>query len=1190
MLNDIRLHLHPNEEIQIALEKEQADKLQQQFIANQAAFSQHIPNIAANIQNHVSTQLSIFVDSKGQMNIIDIASGNTFYGFDVDHEIDKQVENWPAHSVVLDLKKLGSQKTVGAKSCFDDFVDYTQALEKASRRNPADTLVIMGLGKGRHINTLIDSSAAQNIIIYEPNWELFYCSLYCSDWHQILAKAAIAGKRLFLQLGNDASKLYEDLNELKSAFEVRHLWFYKHYNHDSFDAIFSSLRQGEYYLLESPVLITENTDFKDYILPWTASFDVSQWHSIDPNNELLRDNLVAFKHYFPALHLQFSDYEYQQWQAIMHRQSGEVNLFHRNSATLLNVEKARQTGEALASHFQRYPNRDGLIFGYEQDKLKYYLHNTFVRRTATILRAQNDEIGELPENIKALIFFGIDSGYTIEALIQSNSIDCLILCEPNPDFFYSTLFAINWADILKCVDQAQQRIYINIGEAGSHLFSDLNRQFVNIGPHVLNETYFVQGYQNKLLSRAIKDLRDQLKVTFTLGENLDHALYGIEHTKYGLANGVPVMAAKAPSLLPKSLLELPVFIVGNGPSLDESIKLVLENREKIIVISCGTALQALYRYGITPDFHAEVEQNRATFDWASRVNAPDFLKSITLISVNGIHPDTSALYKDTLVAFKTGEASSISAMAMLGEKRFSQLSQSFPTVSNLALDFFTTLGFKQIYLLGVDLGFVDYDNHHSKNSGYFENGKPIYDYQKNLAKSMPIRGNFREQVFTKAEFNLSRTMMEQLLTHYQIDVFNLSDGAYIQGAAPLTPEQVLIVNDTINSVDMHAALRKAFIDIEGDIRGMYKSAYSSRLLNEQVEVLMAFTEWDLTSTEQVNDLVLQQREFLNDKLYEGKSLFGYYFYGSLNYMCAALTKAAMASDEQQVVANASKILQYWRRLLEDFSAIVSNGNYVFDSATAFVQKREALNLARMPSIRDIQLCVFNPQARAYFATFVDSEISVVANLPHDNKDTLVFVCSEADTKLIMANAEKLRAKQNVLLMYHDIKQLPQDFIRYIEDHPNLCLCYIPAFALGSDAALYLEGERPISSALEVFHFAKARLLDASRYSWIIFKPQFCETGLNRALELHQDEYTSNATQFIEQNMQYAMHQSPAYSFKHYIGITDTNDNDLSITDSLGNRGLFIQRPLQAYELLGEWKSREELVEILQQLQEHTLRV
>jgi len=252
-----------------------------------------------------------------------------------------------------------------------------------------------------------------------------------------------------------------------------------------------------------------------------------------------------------------------------------------------------------------------------------------------------------------------------------------------------------------------------VGEAGSALFSDINSQFLVAGPHLLADTYFFQSYDNDVLARVVKDLRDQLKITFSLSENLDHAMYGIEHTKYALHHKIPAMAANAPSLISNKVRRLPLFIVGNGPSLDNNIEIVKAYRKQILVVSCGTALQALHRYGITPDFHAEVEQCRATFDWTSRVNDPEYLKSITLVSVNGIHPDTCNIFKEALFGFKAGESSCSSAISIFGKERFSLLNKAYPTVTNLAVNFFLKLGFTNLYLLGVDLGFVDYNMHSS---------------------------------------------------------------------------------------------------------------------------------------------------------------------------------------------------------------------------------------------------------------------------------------------------------------------------------------------------------------------------------------------------------------------------------------------------------------------------------------------
>jgi hypothetical protein len=177
-------------------------------------------------------------------------------------------------------------------------------------------------------------------------------------------------------------------------------------------------------------------------------------------------------------------------------------------------------------------------------------------------------------------------------------------------------------------------------------------------------------------------------------------------------------------------------------------------------------------------------------------------------------------------------------------------------------------------------------------------------------------------------------------------------------------------------------------------------------------------------------------------------------------------------------------------------------------------------------------------------------------------------------------------------MYNNENALTDDLIHLVEARLNVCLCYMPAYAdfQGDKLEQTLEGELPLVDANEALHFARARLLDVDKYAFILFKPRFCETGLNRALDIKKDEYTSLATQYIEQNITYGVNKSPAFVFKHYIGFTRSDDGALTTTDALGNRGMRMTRALAPYEMLGDWQVREDVVEVIKNLQEQTLSV
>jgi hypothetical protein len=1203
MQNDIRLHLAKNEQQQSDIESTLAKQLQTRFEQNVRAFVRHIPSIGEKIQKQGLQNHSIFVDKHAQTNIVNVGRGSSFYHFNVDDDIKKQCETLYAHSALIDINQ--RQKADAHIQSFDDYLRFIHQNQTQLTQVSADTVVIFGVGKGAHIAPLIDAlagnSAASKIVIYEENWEYFYCSLFCCSWAQILEDCAQRSISLFLQLENNAASLNSDLAELRSVCDIRHILFFKHYNSTNFDYYMQQLRQGNNEVLFHPLPDLGELGFENYVAPWTPAFLPEQWQAVSADNEHLQKNLQAFATYFPSIADTFEDYEYRAWQPIQHIHSGQINLFNIKSCSVLTIEQASDYGQSIARHFIQYPNQDGLIFGYESPKLKHYLHNTFIRRASTVLKHQKDDKGELASQIKSLILFGLESGYSFAALLESVEVDNLFVCEPNPDFFYASLFAIDWAGILKHIDESEKRIYLNVGEAGSALYSDINSQFLAAGPHLLADTYFFQGYENAMLTSAVRDLREQLQVTFSLSENFDHALYGIEHTKHALQHKVPAMAAKPHQLISKATRQLPLFIVGNGPSLDGSIEALKEHRENIIVVSCGTALQALHSYGVTPDFHAEVEQCRATFDWASRINDTQYLKKITLVSVNGIHPDTSSIYKNTLFAFKAGESSTASATSMLGIDKFAMLGKAYPTVTNLAVNFFLELGFTQLYLLGVDLGFVDYNKHHSSQSGYFENGKQVYDYQENLAKSMPVKGNFRELVYTKAEFNISRLMMEQVLCDYKADIYNLSDGVFVRGTHPLQADDVLIANNDIVRQKLHEDVRNAFIILDTDAEKMYKAAFNQNILNEQIKRLEIICAQQIVSKEDVETLIENCRELIADNFAKGRSLFVYYFYGSLNYLCATLGKALMSADQDQAIENAQRVLLYWHRLVEDAKLMLNHGGYLLDTSASFSEKREAPLCKTLSAT----LTVYSPALANYLTlSDISPQYILATELPRPEKSLSCIVVltneqelSECEAQFTATWQTQLAAceQANVLIVYTDAVLFPLLHARFSEGLPKqICMVYMPFWpgaSAGTEQNTALNPSIPLIEREEAMQFLFARLKDANTFSHILFKARFDEIGLIRAFDKKEDEYSSEAVDYLALHfsaLKQAQHVSTqqVFSFNRYIGVSKEHTSQPSLEDAMHNRGLLLHRAIEAYELLGEWYKTPEAEAIRSHLQEH----
>ena len=602
------------------------------------------------------------------------------------------------------------------------------------------------------------------------------------------------------------------------------------------------------------------------------------------------------------------------------------------------------------SAFTKKPNKDGLLLSYKGKKLKGYLHYQLVEACNAMIQNITEVQSTLPEKVKSLIMFGVGIGYSVEALMKNHDTEMLFICEPNKDFFYASLYAIDWSEIIQSFDEGKKRLYLNIGDDGSNLTNDLLVQFQSVGPYVLANTFFYQAYINEKLTDAVAQLREQLLVIIAMGDYFDNAKYGIAHTRWALESNIPFLLSDEKRRLTSKFLDVPVFIVGNGPSLDDLLETLKAECSRAIVISCGTALYALHKNGITPDFHAEIETNRSTFDWLSRIDDTNYLQSITLLSCNGIHPDSARLFGNTLLAFKQGEASTVSFTEVYKKHPFKLLNFSYPTVLNFAADLVTTIGFKDVYLFGTDLGFVSDDYHHSKSSGYYDNeGQELYSYASNHQISLVVKGNFKPWVKTKYEFKVSKNVLEQIFASKSSYIYNLSNGAQIKGAEALFADDVLIVS---TAEQKQQALSKISSDIfspaENEVLlSKFDARYDLEFLFEELTVLEKLLAKPIVAKSDIEELVSEQREFIVSSFLRNKSLVFYYLNGTFNYINSIFSNLLNVMDEELVVETGNSLRETWKGFASDFLTLLEYSQYELDAVSPHTSLRRNKVLAEL---------------------------------------------------------------------------------------------------------------------------------------------------------------------------------------------------------------------------------------------------
>ena len=174
--------------------------------------------------------------------------------------------------------------------------------------------------------------------------------------------------------------------------------------------------------------------------------------------------------------------------------------------------------------------------------------------------------------------------------------------------------------------------------------------------------------------------------------------------------------------------------------------------------------------------------------------------------MNTVSQKVIDLFGDVYIYFKPNDGGTELMRTALGQDDFNNylhLFSSNPTVSNAALAFAVKLGFKNIYFHGVDLGYIDPNYHHSKDSLYFEKNKKIADFDGHAQNNKIVKGNFVDTVFSSMIFDWSRHTLEHVLRtpgNEELNCYNCSNGAKIERATPLKINEIDLTDGSLPSI------------------------------------------------------------------------------------------------------------------------------------------------------------------------------------------------------------------------------------------------------------------------------------------------------------------------------------------------------------------------------------------------------
>ncbi len=380
-----------------------------------------------------------------------------------------------------------------------------------------------------------------------------------------------------------------------------------------------------------------------------------------------------------------------------------------------------------------------------------------------------------------LIVFGLGLGYHLERLIALTRPQSICIVEPNLDFLHHSLFTFDWTPVLMRRHEWSHSVSIIGDNPAGEMARKVRWHCRNANPAALDSAVVFQSYENYVMSAAEALFRkDAHLIQMGLGFFNDE-LEMLRASYFNLvAGGNQRMFRRS-----QAPLDLPAFIVGSGPSIDENLDFLRENQGRAAIFSCGTALGVLLANGIRPDFQLILENGeepRLAMETVARTHSLD---GIVLLGSNTISPQSRELFGETVYFMRP----SLCPFPLLSPGREYSLDEPGPTVTNTGLSAAIALGFKRIFLFGTDLGVRSPERHHSRFSPYrmaeratsYADGAEI-----EIDAKYPTRliGNFGGIVLTNDLLTWSRDSMEKVIASARgaISIFNCSDGIIIKGA------------------------------------------------------------------------------------------------------------------------------------------------------------------------------------------------------------------------------------------------------------------------------------------------------------------------------------------------------------------------------------------------------------------------
>ena len=576
-------------------------------------------------------------------------------------------------------------------------------------------------------------------------------------------------------------------------------------------------------------------------------------------------NIEAFKKFYPEISDKFENYVPQKAMDFFCSKSGTPNMaflgddksyyekYCSSQYRMFEIEqlekiirKETKTPENLLDcdpmEFAKYQVRDILkgkinIFNNSCSKDSYgqFQYKYFSKISQIYKERYKGDICNISDSGIVPLFFliGVGLGYQLWELYKQIEIYNLTIIEPDKDVFFASLHTFNWEKLLNKIYSDKNKLTIILENSPYTIGRKFIECFIFQGFYALGAHFIYLTRESSNNHQIIEELRKSFVLLPASYGFFDDRLFGASHAvchfiqKKHFVNTVEMKT---------EYRNHPVFIVGSGPSLDKDIPFLRKYQDKALIIACGTAIDVLYHAGVHPDFYANTERTPATIQALRVIPDRSFFKDIILLCAHVCHPCVVEQFDHTAIFSKNDEDFCVFLSNNLKLKKIKPIVRMNPLVGNMGLSGALTLGFRNIFLFGIDCGKkMTFESNHSeyttlyKQRGYSDNNS-FYN------STFVVPGNFSGECGCNDVFYKSILSMQITLKEFQSDenfrCVNCSDGAYIEGAKPT--RSIELENVFSHSPDIDKKAFVSYIDHEKTVAFDIKKDEINKIMYHEI--------------------------------------------------------------------------------------------------------------------------------------------------------------------------------------------------------------------------------------------------------------------------------------------------------------------------------------------------------------------